>query len=158
MDGFIEAAAGLLVAVAGSRSLYHFAVQVTAPELAAHAHTAHIIRHGAAALARAPGRFVIAYLLSHGTIKLALAINLLLGKAWIFPVASAVLLGFIGYMAFRLNVHWSGWVLAFMLFDVLALLLVLNEWRRHNSREPSSSGQELTRETSRKAERPGGRI
>ncbi|HTK78821.1 MAG TPA: DUF2127 domain-containing protein [Rhizomicrobium sp.] len=134
LDGAIETVAGLITTIAGPWPFYSLAVWVTAPELSSHPENraAHLIRHGASNLAHAPGRFVAVYLLAHGVIKLALAINLLRGRNWIFPVATVLLLGFIGYMAVRLAGHWSAWLLAFALFDVLTVGLVVNEWRRHD--------------------------
>jgi uncharacterized membrane protein len=133
IDGLIETAAGLFVAIAGPWSLYELVVRVTAPELDFHpaSRAVHAVRHGAASLAQSSGHFVIIWLLAHGIIKLALAIELMRGRRWIFPVAAAVLAGFVGYMAWRLTSHWSAWLLAFALFDVLTIILVLNEWRAH---------------------------
>ena len=48
---------------------------------------------------------------------------------WVFPVASAILLGFIAFFGFDLARHWSNWLLALALFDTLTLALVVNEWR-----------------------------
>jgi uncharacterized membrane protein len=48
---------------------------------------------------------------------------------WVFPVAVAVLLGFIGYVGVKLTNHWSAWLFAFMMFDVLTVALVAGEWR-----------------------------
>jgi uncharacterized membrane protein len=116
VDGIIEAAVGLVIWVAGSWPIYRFVVRIT--------------------LAHASHPFVVTYLLIHGFLKLAIAVSLLLGKVWIFPIASAVLAGFILYMGFRLTTHWSGWLLGFALFDALTLLLVLNEWRNSRRAAP----------------------
>ena len=48
------------------------------------------VRHSADGLAHASTAFVIVYLLAHGVIKLCIAINLLRGKSWIYPVAVAI--------------------------------------------------------------------
>jgi uncharacterized membrane protein len=134
LDGAIEAVAGLVIGIAGLWPIYHFVVRITAPEMAetAEGHAAHLLQHGASTLAHASHAFVVTYLLVHGLLKLAIAISLFLGRAWIFPVATAILCGFIVYMSYRLTFHWSVWLLGFALFDGLTLLLVLNEWR--NSR------------------------
>ena len=66
----------------------------------------------------------------HGILKLALAAVLLRGGGrWVFPLGTAILTGFIGFMSYRLSEQWSDWVLGFALFDLLTLGLVLNEWR-----------------------------
>jgi uncharacterized membrane protein len=131
IDGALEAIAGAVVAIAGTSRIYHFVVRITAPEIAKNpgVHAAHLLRHGASALVHASHPFVVTYLLVHGFLKVAIAINLLRGRAWIFPYATLILGGFIAYMGYRLTTHWSAWLLGFALFDVLTLVLVLNEWR-----------------------------
>lgn len=131
LDGLIETVAGLLIAAFGSGAVYRFALWLTAPELATHPanHVAHLVRHGAAKLATVHTGFIVTYLLIHGAIKLALAICLFIEQEWIFPVASVVLLGFVGYLSYRYVGNPSPWLLALALFDFFTLLLVLNEWR-----------------------------
>ena len=87
------------------------------------------VRHSANGLAHASTLFVIVYLLAHGLIKLGIAVNLLRGKVWMYPIASALLAGFVVFMSYRLTLHFSGWLLAFALFDVVTLALVVNEWK-----------------------------
>ncbi len=136
LDGAAETVAGLIVAVAGSQFVYSFAIWITAPEIAVNpdSRLAHMIRHGATGLTQASHLFVVVYLLVHGILKLGIAVNLLRGKNWIFPIASVILAGFIVFMSVRLTTHWSGWLFGFALFDVLTLALVLNEWRNHRPR------------------------
>ena len=131
IDGLIETATGAFVAIAGPSGLYTLIVRITAPELDFHPaeRAIHAVRQGAAGLEHASGHFVVIWLLAHGVIKLALAIELLRGRRWIFPVASSVLAGFVGYMAWRLASHWSAWLFAFALFDVITIFLVIREWR-----------------------------
>ncbi len=132
LDGAIELILGIVVAVVGSYRLYDFIIALTTPDLPDDpiSPTAHFIQHGASGLAHASNLFIVTYLVAHGVIKLAIAFNLLREKSsWIFPVASALLAGFIAFMSYRLTVHWSAWLLAFALFDALTVVLVLNEWR-----------------------------
>ena len=131
LDGAIEFIAGAIVALVGSRQLYHFAVWATAPEIARNpeSHAAHAIRHGAWSFAQSSHKFAIVYLLAHGLLKIGLVVNLFIEHMWIFPTSVAVLLGFIGFMSFKLVAHWSPWLFAFALFDTVTLALVLNEWR-----------------------------
>jgi uncharacterized membrane protein len=131
LDGLIEAVAGLIFAIAGSERVYDFALWATAPELERHpaSHAVHAIRHGAYGLTHASHRFVITYLLIHGLIKLALVINLMIEKMWVFPVSVALLLGFIAVMGVKLTHQWSAWLFAFAMFDVITVALVAHEWR-----------------------------
>lgn len=129
-DGAIETILGLIVAIAGPWPLYTFAIWSVAPDLAMRFGdgAAHAVEHSAVALTHAPV-FAVVYLLVHGPLKLALAACLLLGKAWIFPLASLVLLGFVVYLAARAIDQTSLWLGVFALFDAATLALVLNEWR-----------------------------
>lgn len=136
IDGLVETIAGIAVATLGTKSIYDLVIQLTAPELDLHpeSKTVHLLRHGAASLAHSSSRFLIVWLLLHGILKLALAIELLRDKSWIFPVAAVILSGFVAYMTYRLVGHYSTWLLAFALFDLVTVGLVLNEWRSFRSR------------------------
>lgn len=139
LDGLLETAAGVLVGIAGTLRLYLFLLWITAPELDVHpaSGAAHLIRHGALGFAQSTSRFIVVWLLGHGIIKLALAIELLRGKSWIFPVAVAVLGAFVGYMVYRLLGRWSPWLAAFAALDTVTIALVLNEWRVQSTQHAS---------------------
>ena len=109
---------------------------IAASELDLHpeSRAVHLLRHGASSLAHASSRFVVVWLLVHGVLKLFLAVELLRGRSWIFPVAAAILAGFVAFMTYKLSVHYSPWVLALALFDLITVILVLNEWRSHRAR------------------------
>jgi len=136
VDGLVETVAGAFVGIAGTQGLYAFIIRITAPELDYHpgSHVIQLIRRGASGLAHSSHRFVVVWLLVHGILKLVLAVELLRGKSWIFPFACAILAGFVAYMTYRLAHHWSSWMFAFALFDVMTLALVANEWRAHRAR------------------------
>jgi uncharacterized membrane protein len=139
IDGAIETALGLLVAVAGTQRLAGMILDFIAPELERHpaSRMLQAAHHGATDLAHNSGHFAVAYLLIHGVLKAAIAYNLLLGKRWIFLPAMAILIGFIAFMGVRLSEHWSVWLLALAVFDAVTLALVANEYARLES--PSSS-------------------
>jgi uncharacterized membrane protein len=131
-DGAVEILIGIAVAVLGRQGLYDLLINVAAPELENHpdSHISHAILRSADGLMHASHGFMIVYLLAHGVLKLGIAIGLFRERTdWIFPVGSAVLLGFIVYMGLHLSVHRSYWLFAFALFDAVTLALVLNEWR-----------------------------
>ena len=136
-DGAVETLLGIAVAILGRQGLYDLLIGIAAPELVNHpdSHASHLIRHSAEGLMRASHGFMIVYLLAHGLLKLGIAIGLFRENTeWIFPVGSAVLAGFIAYMSWHLSIHWSYWLFAFALFDLVTLALVLNEWRVHGKR------------------------
>jgi len=140
IDGGIETLLGLIIWASGPSRWYAFLLHVSAPELLEEPGNHHFIelfRSGANNLLHSSISFIVAYLVIHGVLKLALALVLLRGGGrWIFPVATAILLGFIGFMSWHLADHWSNWVLGFALLDFITLLLVLNEWRQPMRRPP----------------------
>jgi uncharacterized membrane protein len=134
IDGGIETLLGLTIWLSGPARWYAFLLHFSAPELLeepGNHRFIEVLRNGASNLLHSPVSFIVAYLVIHGVLKLALALVLLRGGGrWIFPVATAILLAFISFMSWHLSEHWSNWVLGFALFDFITLLLVLNEWRQ----------------------------
>lgn len=130
IDGAVETLLGLLLAIAGTHRIAEVILEFIVPELEQHP-ASRMLRaadHGAANLSHNNGHFAVIYLLIHGVLKAAIAYNLLLEKRWIFIPAFVVLTGFIAFMGVRLAEHWSYWLLALALFDMLTLALVINEY------------------------------
>jgi uncharacterized membrane protein len=73
--------------------------------------------------------FASGYLMAHGAMKSFLSITLLLGRPWSYPVGSAFLALFIAYTGYRLHLHWTWPLFAFLLFDLFTLAMVAREWR-----------------------------
>jgi uncharacterized membrane protein len=132
-DGALETILGAVIALTGTSKLYAWFLTFTAPELygddSKHP-ISRFLQAGALKLVDSPAGLIVSYLLIHGILKLILAVVLLRGGGrWIFPLATAILVGFIGFMCWHLAESWSNWVLGFAIFDFATLLLVLNEWR-----------------------------
>ncbi len=136
IDGAVETLAGLVLLFVGKTRLHHLAMRLTAPELLhPGSHTGHLIRNGAEGLMHASAAFLVFYLLVHGILKLGIAVSLIRERsAWIFPVSAVILTGFVGFMLYKLTLHWSLWLLSFALFDAVTIALVLNEWRNFHAR------------------------
>lgn len=132
IDGAVETILGLLVAIAGTQRLAEMILEFIVPELEQHpdSRMLQVAHHGATNLSHATGHFAVAYLLIHGLLKAGIAYNLLLEKRWIFIPAFVVLTGFIVFMGMRLAEHWSVWLLALALFDMVTLALVIIEYAR----------------------------
>lgn len=132
IDGALETVLGLLIAVAGTQRLAELILEFIVPELEQHpgSRMLQAAHHGATNLSHASGDFAVIYLLIHGLLKAGIAYNLLLEKRWIFVPAFVVLAGFILFMGMRLFEHWSVWLLALALFDVVTLTLVIIEYVR----------------------------
>lgn len=73
--------------------IYDFIIRVTAPQLELHpgSKSVQILRDGAQGLAHASSHCIAIWLLAHGLLKLALAIELLQGKTWWQTVAGRAL-------------------------------------------------------------------
>jgi uncharacterized membrane protein len=132
IDGAIETALGLLLAIAGTQRLANMILDFIVPELEQHPTSRmwQAAHHGATHLAQDSGHFAVVYLLIHGLLKVAIAYNLLLEKRWIFIPAMIVLVGFIAFMGVHLSQQWSVWLFALALFDAVTLALVVNEYVR----------------------------
>jgi uncharacterized membrane protein len=129
--GLLEVTLGLIIAVTGSERLHAQILAWTDPALyeGGQSELAETLRHAAGVLVQSQS-FITLYLLVHGALKMAITITLLRGRGvWIFPFASVILLGFIGYMTYELSVHWSNVLLALALLDTVTVALVINEWR-----------------------------
>jgi uncharacterized membrane protein len=142
LDGGIETLLGLIIWISGPARWYAFLLHTSAPELLGEPgdhRFVEILRSGASNLLHSPVSFIVTYLVIHGVLKLALATVLLRGGGrWIYPVATVILLGFIGFMGWHLAEQFSRWLLGFALFDFFTLLLVLNEWHQPWRARPAS--------------------
>src|ERR1700761_3078637 len=138
IDGAIETALGLLLAIAGTERLANMILDFIVPELEQHPASRmwQAAHHGATSLSHDTGHFTIWYLIIHGLLKVAIAYNLLLEKRWIFIPAFVVLAGFIVFMGVHLMRQWSIWLFALALFDVVTLALVINEYVRLKALNP----------------------
>jgi|SRR5262245_3351513 len=132
LNGLAELVAGTVLAVLGPEILRQFVLTVSARELSEDPHDlfANLVRRWAGEISPDSEIFAAVYLLLHGIIKLVLAICLLRGKTWAFPVASTFFAVFIAYMSYRLALHWSWLLMTLVLIDLATLALVLREWQR----------------------------
>jgi uncharacterized membrane protein len=137
IDGAIETILGLVIWASGADRFYAFLLRFSAPELVEGPPPSAwdaFLRDASAQLVDSSVAFIVVYLLAHGILKVVLALVLLTGGGrWVYPVATAILTGFIAFMAWHLAELWSNWVLAFAIFDLVTLLLVLNEWRNEKA-------------------------
>jgi uncharacterized membrane protein len=74
-------------------------------------------------------RFVVAYLLSHGAVKLWLIVGLLRRRIWYYPVALIVFGLFIFYQLYRFSFTHSLWLLVITMVDVVVIGLTWHEYR-----------------------------
>ena len=95
-----------------------------------HDQVASHLQHLAAALTHSTQLFGGIYLLSHGAVKLLLAVGLLRAKLWTFPVATGCFVLFVAYQAYRWSLAHSPGLLVLTALDLLVIVLTVLEWRR----------------------------
>jgi uncharacterized membrane protein len=128
----------------------HIVVVLTTHELSRNPHDyfAGLLVNWASHLDLSKLAFAAGYLVAHGAMKTFLAVTLLLGRAWSYPVGSAFLALFMAYTAYRLTLHWSWPLAAFFCFDLFTLVIVLREWRSQwqHGYLPAGGGEERDRQ------------
>jgi len=131
LNGLLELAAGASILAIGHAGLNGIVTFLTARELSEDPSdlVATLLRRWFAQMSADAELFAAIYLLTHGVVKIILAIGLLRDKSWAFPVATAFFAIFIAYMSYRLALAWTWSIAAFCLLDLVTLFLVLHEWR-----------------------------
>lgn len=74
--------------------------------------------------------FGIFYLATHGIIKIVLVYFLWRKKLWAYPLAIAVLILFTAYQIYRINVHFTVFMLFLTLLDIAMIILTWLEYKR----------------------------
>ncbi len=132
LDGFLELVAGGLLVFAGPITvrIERLAQQTLLKD--PHDVLANAIQHylpHAAHVAQRSQVFAAVYLLSHGAVKIVLAIGLLKNQLWAYPTALVVFIAFIVYQVYRYTHTHSTSLLVLTVLDVLVVWLTWHEWR-----------------------------
>jgi uncharacterized membrane protein len=92
--------------------------------------------------------FALVYLLLHGLIKIGLVLALVRKILPMYPVAVAVLGGFVGYELYRAVRTHSIALPIFAAIDILIIIMVLREYRqlRHERREQDAEPADAQRD------------
>ena len=128
-DAFLETAAGIALIFTGT--LANFALSLIQSEIVEDPHDmlAQHLAHLVPQLAAQASVFAVIYLISHGVIKLFLAIGLLKDWLWAYPTAIVVFTFFIAYQLFR-YLHTHGlFLLLLTVLDLIVIWLTWHEWR-----------------------------
>jgi uncharacterized membrane protein len=72
--------------------------------------------------------FLVAYLLSHGIVKLLLVWQLYRQRMWAYPVAIVVFALFMVYQLFEMTRHFSIGLVALTVLDAIIIVLTWNEY------------------------------
>ena len=92
-------------------------------------YVARTVQHITPFLAPHSSTFAAYYLLSHGVIKLILAVLLFQKKLWAYPLTIASLIGFIAYQIYRYTFTHSLMLVVLTAFDILVIGLVWHEYQ-----------------------------
>jgi len=133
IDGLLGVVSGLIFLFLAPHTLDSFVHAVTANELARDPDDilVGLIRHGAEVFAASDRHFAGLYLIVHGVLKAFVALLLLSGRHWAYPVGAAFVALFMAYTIHRLTLHFSWLLVVFFLFDAVTLFLILREWGMH---------------------------
>jgi uncharacterized membrane protein len=110
LDGCVETLAGCLLGVMGPERVNQVLL--------------HLANH---ALSRSTAHFSDFYLVSHGLVKLLLAVGLLAEQTWTYAAGFWVLLGLVIYQLARFSNTRSWVLLAFTLYDAGVVALLVRE-------------------------------
>lgn len=127
LDGLLESIAGavLLVNPAALRNI-SLNVWTMGPF---HHHPHNLSKRLAEQVAATDPVFASFYLLTHGLVKIVLAIALWMNRLWAYPAAIAVFGLFVVYQVFKLERMYSIGLLLLTISDVLIIWLTLLEYR-----------------------------
>jgi uncharacterized membrane protein len=78
--------------------------------------------------------FYAFYLVSHGAVKLALVVGLLMGRLWAYPASLVVMTLFIIYQLYRYSYTHGVGLIVLTVFDLFVIALIWHEYqliRRH---------------------------
>jgi len=131
MNGAVELVGGLLLLFVSPEWIRQLAVSLTRVELSEDPHdfiATHLL-HTTSGLTGNAVLFGSVYLLTHGAVKVALVVALLLNKLWAYPWMIVVLLLFIGYQLYRISLAPTAGLIALTIFDVGIVLLTWREFR-----------------------------
>lgn len=127
----IECVGGVLLAVTSNRSITGMVERLTQDEL--HEDRADFVATHLLAWTQAMSvqtqHFYAFYLLSHGVVKLALVVGLLMRKLWAYPASLGVMSMFIAYQLYRYTFTHGFGLIALTVFDLIVIALIWHEYR-----------------------------
>lgn len=136
LDGLLEVLGGAVLLLSTPDQLTGWVSRLVSGELAEDPHdliATWLLHWSAHSLTDSGVRFAGAYLLSHGVVKVVLAIAVLRQRLWAYPWMLAFLIGFIGYQLYRIAVDPTAGMVALTCLDVVLTWLTYREWRRHRA-------------------------
>ena len=143
VDGVLEIVGGVLLSIFNRGALNHIVIALTQHELTEDPKdfVANHLRSLVGHLTSDVKLFAVAYLLIHGVLKVALAVNLLRGRAWVYPWAMVFFSVFMAYEAYQMSYTHSLALACFFFLDLAIVALLC--WERLNVNPPPSLAHEI---------------
>jgi len=132
IDGTLELIGGILLLTVPPSAINSLVRFLTQDQLAEDPHdfvANHILQYGHA-LATGHTFFASLFLLTHGAVKVALVVALLLNKLWAYPWALGALVLFLVYQLYLLVTSPSVGFGILTVLDVIIIWLVWREWQK----------------------------
>lgn len=140
IDGLLEMLGGVLIWFVKPRAMGHLLRVLSLHELSRDPHdfiAIHLL-HISERLVHSDPAFPSIFLLSHGTIKVLLAITLWMDELWAYPMAILVFGLFVLYQLYRIS-HTHSIVLALItVTDIAIIWLTWEEWRMQKARSKAA--------------------
>jgi len=133
-DGAIELLGGLFLLIMPGSIIMHITHALVDTELNRNPSDllATKVLHYGTQLAQGRNAFAIAFLLTHGIVKVGLVIALLRQKLWAYPVALVVLSIFLLYQIYLVFTQSTVAMILLSILDAIIIFLVWREWKQLN--------------------------
>ena len=130
IDGVIETVGGILLLAVSLDAINRYVIKLTEKEIEEDSGDliANALRHAAHHMTPGSKRIAGAYLVGNGVVKVFLAVGVLRGRIWCYPVAMAVITLFIVLQCLRLSFHFSWTMFLATIVDVIIVLLIWKEY------------------------------
>ena len=130
IHAIIEVIGGILLYFVSSASIVGFVRFFVRGEINENSHNivANYLLHLAQSFGGSAKTFAAFYLLGHGIINGIIVVALWKEKLWAYPLSFIVLGSFIIYQLYLLSFHYSPWLIAFTILDIIIVLLVWHEY------------------------------
>ncbi len=132
VNGLLEIGFGIFLFFVSPEMARQIVATVTSHELSQDPHDviANYLMNLAHNFSMGTRLFSIIYLLSHGLIKIFLALSLWKRKLWAYPLAMVIFSVFIGYQIYRYTFTRSAELIVLTVLDMIIIILTWLEFKR----------------------------
>lgn len=143
VDGIAELIGGILLLTVPPSAINRLIEWLTQSEFGHEPHsfvTNHILQYGHR-LAEGHNVFAVAFLLTHGLVKVVLVACLLRNKLWAYPFGLVTLGLFIAYQLYEIIVHPTFGMGFLTVLDTIIIWLVWREWQQQKRKARPQSAK-----------------